>query len=126
MQPRFSHMLIQFMPNGFSQVLTCPNVGHVMFLIIFYHFFTFFISFSHFLSFFHLKHFFAFFIIFSFKTFFGIFLHFKSLIEILNLIGKYSIPRTLRCRVLNFFGDNFSTPGMLGSVANLGRLVCVL
>ena len=33
------------------------------------------------------------------------FLHFKSLIEILNLIGKYSIPRTLRCRVLSFFGD---------------------
>ena len=64
MQPRFSHMLIQFMPNGFSQVLTCPNVGHVMFLIIFLSFFNIFYHFSHFLSFFHLKHFFAFFIIF--------------------------------------------------------------
>ena len=53
MQPRFSHMLIQFMPNGFSQVLTCPNVGHVMFLIIFfYHFLTFFIIFLIFYHFF--------------------------------------------------------------------------
>ena len=41
---------------------------------------------------------------FSFKTFL-LFLHFKSLIEILNLFGKSSIPKPLRCRVLNFFGE---------------------
>ena len=41
---------------------------------------------------------------FSFN-FFLLFLHFKSLIEILNLFGKSSIPKPLRCRVLNFFGD---------------------
>ena len=82
MQPRFSHMLIQFMPNGFSQVLTCPNVGHVMFLIIFYHFLTFVYHFSHFLSFFHLKHFLHFFIIFLIKTFFAFFC-------ILNLLSRF-------------------------------------
>ena len=63
-QPRFSHMLGQFVLNGFSQTLTSESFGHVMF----FHLCSCFLIFVHYFG------------------FVCIVLHFKYLIEMLNLV----------------------------------------
>ena len=97
-------------------VLTSSYVVQTLAMLLFYQFLSFFYYVLTFLSFF--KTFFNIFLscLFHLKHVFAFFLHFKSLIEILNLFGKYSIPKPLRCRVLIFFGECLTS--LIGHVLN--------